>query len=82
MFDVVPSLSNKVVEVVPSMPSMVPAGSYTSPSDWKVALSGAGNLKEFLIYFSPFSIISGTLDLFFINSMCTNPLISSTKLIA
>ena len=29
MFDVVPSLSNKVVEVVPSMPSMVPAGSYT-----------------------------------------------------
>ena len=28
MFNVVPRLSNKVVEVVPSMPSMVPAGSY------------------------------------------------------
>ena len=29
MFNVVPRLSNKVVEVVPSMPSMGPAGSYT-----------------------------------------------------
>ena len=29
MFNVVPRLSNKVVEVVPSMPSMVPAGSYS-----------------------------------------------------
>ena len=29
MFNVVPRLSNKVVEVVPSMPSMGPAGSYS-----------------------------------------------------
>ena len=29
MFNVVPRLSNKVVEVVPSMPSIVPAGSYS-----------------------------------------------------